>query len=276
MIKQLLFAGVLGLWVGASAVAAPRHPAPEVAKAPTAFDHAAHIAQLEGGLAQRDYKALQATLAKPSSANEVQVNLDWLGTKFQHGESVVVAFNYARLLSEVARSLPTEQAQGIRGTALAAWLYATTVAQIEGQQCGDATARLNRTEQLARLLGQSDLLQLDEITRQQAALIALAIERKTWSQRRTLDDSRFLCANGMAAIAAGLRAGAAREEKPRPGQFGRQIVVTPPVDFKYTRLDNQAWWPKAEELRSKLPDALKVYAKIDTIPSIESVEGNSR
>lgn len=271
---RMLFAA-LSLLVTASAQAAPPEVGPAFANPATAFDRVAHFALLDSGLDQKDYRALQEALTNPQSALEVSANLDWLGIKFQQGESVFVAFNYAMILGEVAKTLPPEHASGIRGTALAAFLYATSVAQVEGQQCGDLTARSNRAEQFAGLLGQSDLLQLEEPARQQAALIALAVERKTWSRRRSLDDTRFLCANGMAAMMAGLSAGAAREEKPQVGQIGRQIVVTPPTDFKYERLKDEAWWPKAEELRSRMPDTLKSYARIDAIPEIELVEGKS-
>lgn len=275
MITRMLFV-TLSLLASANAQAAPPAASSLVGNPAGSFDRAGHYALLEAGLGQKDYRALRDTLTKPRSAPEVNANLDWLGMKFQQGETVFLAFNYAMILVEVAKTLPPDQAQGIRGTALAALLYATSVARIEGQQCGDLTARSNRADQFAGLLGQSDLLQLDEPTRQQAALIALAVERKTWSRRRSLDDTRFLCANGMAAMMAGLRIGAAREEKPQAGQIGRQIVVTPPMDFKYERLNDEAWWLKAEELRTRLPGTLKSYAGIDAIPEIELVEGKSR
>lgn len=263
----------LALALSTSAVAAPPAPAapqqsaPANAITPPTFDQTAHFAMLETLLGAKDYGAIKAQFSKAGSAAEYFANLDWLGAKFKQGESTFIALNYSMMLSAVADNQSPQEAEGLRGTALAALLYAISVGSIEGQQCDDQTARLNRAEQYMGLLGESKLLEIQETSRQQAAYIALMIEQSTWPRRKAMDDTRFLCANGMAAMMAGLKDGQTAEQPAQAGQTGRQIAVTPPADFVSARRKDAEWWADAEKMRQRLRETVMGLAQIKTIPA---------
>lgn len=213
-------------------------------------------AKLDGLLAKQDYRAVSAHIEALQSQPEAMATLDWLGAQFMQGPSAMIAYTYAKLLGEFANGTEGETARQLRGTVLAAGLYALLAADIDGQQCADLTARANRAEQFAGILGRSNLREYDEETRRNAVLIAMGLENRGWERRKQMDDTRFLCANGMAAMMAGLRAGQAREVEPREGQIGRQVSVKVPEDFKYERRANADWWPEAEKRRAAAAGSL--------------------
>lgn len=225
-----------------------------------------HVARLDVELAKDDYSALGDILFNPKSAEEARASLDWLGEHFKRGESPFIAFAYARLLMGFANEMPAEQAEGLKGTALAAMLYASSASLVEALQCADGTARSDRAQQFSAHLANSGLLDLDEKVREQAAWIAVTIEQQTWSARRMRNDARFLCANGMAAMTAGIQAGQAQERAPREGEVGRQIAVTPPANFVYERRADEEWWEDAEKLRAQLPALLAMLARVEGVP----------
>jgi len=88
---------------------------------------------------------------------------------------------------------------------------------------------------------------------------------------RTRDDARFQCANGIAAINAGIAAGQTRELAPEQGEIGRQVVVTPPPDFVYERRIDTDWWGEAESIRAQLPALVAALAGVDSIPTSEQL-----
>jgi len=225
------------------------------------------IAAADRLLQDRDYEVLSGRLTNPGLLGRTY--LDWLGAKFMSGESAFVAYFYAIYLQDVASQLPPEQAENIRGTALAALLYAIVVSDVDAQQCADRSARADRATKFAITLSQSGLLELADPVRESAALIALAFEERSWTLRQEIDDTGFLCQNGMAAITAGLAAGNYDEREPVPGEIGRQIGVTPPEDFVYERLDPEIWLPVAQARRENLPETIKALARVDRIPTPE-------
>lgn len=237
--------------------------------APSVFDQAQHVAALEAAFEKRDYNQIVKTALEPESPAEAGASLDWLGAKFQQGASPAIALTYSRLLNAIAAREPGNGGDGLRGTALAALIYAAASSSIEDRQCADKTAWGNRLTQIAPLIQQSGFLNLDEKTRRFAAAIALRMETITWDRRKVSDDAAFLCMNGMRAITAGLAAGSVREEAPAPGQFGRQVKVTVPDEFKYERRPDAEWWPEAEALRARLPQLVLQLAAVDRLPTAD-------
>lgn len=228
---------------------------------------AAHVARLEQAAGLPDQKSFADILFNPASDLELRTNLDWLGARFQRGDSAFIAYAYSRTLVGAASRVPADQANELKGTALAALLYASSASMVEGLQCADGTARSNRMEQFASQLSVSGLRQLDEPTRRKAAFIAVRIEQNTWPARRNRNDARFQCANGMAAMSAGLAAGQTKERARKPGEIGRQISVTVPPDFVYERRADEDWWADAENARTQLTAFVAKLAEIDRIPS---------
>lgn len=235
------------------------------------FDQVDHHRQLDAWLTADAYRAIAKVVLEPKSEIEARASLNWLGAAFKRGESPFIAWAYAKLLVGMANGVPDETALQMKGSALAAMLYASSAAQVESLQCADATARTDRTEQFVSQMRTSGLLDIDEGQRRLAALIALGVERRTWDRRKLSNDAKFLCANGMAAISAGIAAGNVTEESGE-GQIGRKIEVNPPGDFVYERRENADWWPEAEELRQDQSAVLAALAGIDRMPTREEVE----
>lgn len=233
------------------------------------FDKAQHLAALDSAFEKRDYNQIVKIALEPKSSPETLASLDWLGAKFKQGSSPAIALTYSRLLNAIAASEPGKEGNGLRGTALAALIYAAASSSVEDRQCADKTAWGNRLMQMAPYIQQSGLRDLDDETRRFAAAIALQIEKNTWDRRKAEDDAAFLCMNGMRAITAGLAAGAVREEKPTPGQIGRQVKVTVPSDFKYERRSDAEWWTEAEALRAQLPNLVLQLAGVDRLPTAD-------
>ena len=231
------------------------------------FDRAQHVASLDGAMAKADYNAIMELALQPKSAPEAMASLDWLGDRFKSGSSIAIAFTYSRLLAGLAAQLPEGQRDQLRGTALAAAIYAAAASAIEDRQCADRTARGTRIQQLSAQIASSGLLELDDPTRRLAAAIALDIERKTWEKRKTANEAAFLCMNGMSAMSAGISAGSVKEEASKPGQIGRQMSVKVPDDFVYERRPDSEWWPEAEKLREQLPQLVVSLARVDRLPT---------
>lgn len=236
---------------------------------PPVFDQVQHVAALDAAFEKRDYNQIVKTALEPKSPTEAGASLDWLGAKFQQGTSPAIALTYSRLLNAVAKSQLGTGGDDLRGTALAALIYAAASSSIEDRQCADRTAWGNRFTQMAPFIRQGGFLDLDEKTRRFAAEIALLIEKTTWDRRKVNDDAAFLCMNGMRAITAGLSAGSVREEMPTPGQIGRQMKVTVPNEFKYERRPDAEWWPEAEALRAQLPQLVIQLAAVDRLPTAD-------
>lgn len=239
---------------------------------PQQIDQAQHIAALDASLAKADYAAISEMAVKPTSAQQAVTTLDWLGQQFQRGASPMIALTYARLLAAVAKSSPGSAGDNLRGTALAAMIYAAAASAIEDHQCTDRTAWGNRLQQMTPLIQQSGLLALDDSTRRFAAAIALRIEKSTWETRKQADDAAFLCMNGMAAMTAGIANGSVKEIKPREGQIGRQMSVKVPDSFKYDRRPDAEWWAEAEAQRIQLPSLVLGLANVDRLPTPEEIQ----
>ena len=240
----------------AQAVPPPSPPSPA-----TEAVREQQMEQLDAWLAQDDYRAIGEEIQALSEPVEAVATLDWLGEQFKQGESVFLAWQYSELLSAFAQG---SGADGLKGTALAAMLYTIAASSVEARQCADNTAWADRAQTFTGMLLKGDLLDQPREIRVKAVQIALAIERMTWDRRKQMNDAEFLCMNGMAAMTAGIAGGAMREEEPAEGQIGRQIRVSPPEDFVYERRANADWWPEAEKLREKLPQALPVLAGLAT------------
>lgn len=240
--------------------------------AQTAAPTGAHAERLEAAAREPDYKNLATLLFNPGSAEETGANLDWLGVRFFRGDSAFFAWAYSRTLVGVADHMPSAQAVELRSTALAALLNASAVSLVDGQQCADGSARTNRMEQFSGQLRSSGLMQLDETSRRKAAFVALMIEQKTWPARRTRNDTRFLCANGMAAMSAGIAAGRTSERAARPGEFGKQVSVSPPPDFVYERRADTEWWSEADKVRGELPALIARLAAIDHVATPDEMD----
>lgn len=257
--------GLLSLLLANAAFAQPTAQSPAVLP---------HSARLDEAANNPDNRVLADLLFSPADADEARASLDWLGGRFQRGDSALIAFLYARMLASFANTgpVPADQANELKSTALAAFLYASAASMVDGLQCADGTARANRTEQFAAQLSTSGLMQLDEAARRKAAWVAVMIEQKTWPARRTRNDARFQCALGMAAMSAGLAAGQAKERAPGPGEIGRQVSVTPPADFVYQRRPDSQWWQEAEKVRAQLPAVTAKLAAIERIPTDEEMD----
>ena len=213
--------------------------------------------QLDAWLAEDDYKAIGDDVQSLSDPVKALATLDWLGRQFQQGESAFISWQYSQLLSAFAQG---PDGAGLEGTALAAMLYTIAASSIEARQCVDKTAWNDRAMTFTGQLMQGDLLDQPQETRELAVQSALAIEQRTWDRRRQMNDAEFLCMNGMAAMTAGISGGSLREEAPAEGEIGRQIRVSPPDDFVYERRENAEWWPEAEALRARLPQARTALA----------------
>lgn len=258
------------LLAAALAQAAPTEPATT-----QQFDYAEYIGRLDAALAKGDYDEISKAASEPASALQAKASLDWLGMQFNRGASPMIALTYAKLLTAVAQASPGSSGDGLRGTALAAMIYATAASAIEDRQCSDRTAWGNRFQQMAPMLEQSGLLALDDRTRRLAAMIALHIEKSTWDRRKHADDAAFLCMNGMAAMTAGIAAGSVSEATPRDGQIGREMRVKVPDGFKYERRPNSEWWAEVEVLRAQLPPLVLSLAKVDRLPTVEELQASA-
>ncbi|WOE74590.1 hypothetical protein [Alterisphingorhabdus coralli] len=235
------------------------------ASAPRAFDRATHYALLNQLKDKAEYLKIGEIIDKPSSQDEANANLDWLGIQFKTGASSYFSFQYSRLLSAYADAIPGNQGDQLRGTALAAMLHAIIASQAEAQQCADRTARADRPMRFMQMLNTMGLLEQNEEVRKMAGFIAFNMEQRTWDVRKQINDASFLCMNGMAAMSAGLTNSEPREVETPEGQIGRTFTVQPPADFVYERLPNEEWWPKAEELRAKNGAALKSLLNVDDL-----------
>jgi len=240
----------------------PAEPDPQ--EAPR-FDRTQHMDALNALKAEANYSALAAEIDQPESGPEVMATMDWLKEQFVSGSSSFFSFKYSQSLSAVARNLPDEQGEQLSGTALAAMLYSVIAARAEGLQCADVSARAERSSRFINLLAQSGLLDEKPELRSQAAWVALAVERSTWPQRKAANDAKFLCMNGMSAMAAGLASGAVKEVETPEGLLGTTREVTVPEDFVYQRRADEEWWPEAEERRATNEELLKSLANIEEI-----------
>lgn len=258
------------LFAAALAQATPAQPL----RAPQ-FDLAEYVVGLDAALADADYNAISEATLKPASALQAKASLDWLGMQFNRGASPMIALTYARLLGAVAQAAPGSSGDGLRGTALAAMIYAAAASSIDDRQCADRTAWGNRLQQMTPLLQQSGLLGLDDRNRRLAAAVALHIEKTTWETRKQADDAAFLCMNGMTAMTAGIAKGSVKEVNPREGQIGRQMSVKVPDGFRYERRSNSEWWSEAETLRAQLPALVLALANVDRLPTEDELRAGS-
>jgi len=245
---------------------APSKPAP---KAPDetneAFDRNMHFAKLDMLKAEANYGEIGRLIELADKPEEAVAHLDWLGMQFQTGASSYFSFQYSQLLISFASTLPDSQGKQIRGTALAAIMHAIIASQAEAQQCADRTARSDRPMRFLQTLRSSGLMELDDFTRSQSGWIALKMEQRTWAIRRQIDDTSFLCANGMRAFAAGLANGKSKEVETPEGQLGRTLAVKPPEEMSFERVANETWWPKAEEIRARNEATLKTLLNVDVL-----------
>lgn len=216
--------------------------------------------ELDAMLARADYRAIGAEIDTLDNPIDASATLDWLGARFREGNSAYLSWQYSNLLAAFGQS---PEYRGLKGTALATMLYTIAASMVEARQCADGTAHADRAQTFMMMLGQSDLAALPVEERQLAARLALMVERITWDRRKLMNDAEFLCANGMAAISAGIEAGSAQEVEPAEGQFGRQVMVSPPEDFVHERRENDEWWPEAEKLRAQLPQFVAQLAGLE-------------
>jgi len=263
----MLYPLLLAAMLAQSATPPTNRVAPPQADQAEPSGSEAHRAQLDVLLRHKDYDAIEERLGQAEDARVARANLDWLGNQFLNGSPIYIAFTYARVLLSIASTLPDDQASGLRGTAMAALLYAASASLAEDRQCADQTAWGNRFQQLSQWISSSGLLELSTRERHMAATVALAIEQRSWERRQLENDAAFLCMNGMQAMNAGIAAGAVREAEPVEGQIGRQVKVTVPKGFVYERRDNAVWWPEAEAVRAQFPELLQRLALIEQKPA---------
>lgn len=230
-----------------------------------------HAERLEEIYDEQDYRALGEALFQPASEADLVTGLDWLGMKYRTDGSSFISQAYALMLENVAQGFPPEQAQQLRGTALAALVQAYIVARIDGQQCEDLSARAVKADQLISTLMASPLLQADEPTRRLAAFMVMVNEDITWERRQQLDQARYLCAGGLMGMIAGMAGGEMRERAPREGEIGRQIEVIPPAGLAYGRRDAADWLADAEALRQSREDIVVQVLRIESVPSMEEM-----
>lgn len=228
-------------------------------------------AQLEAMYDEGDYAALNLALFEPASESDLMTGLDWLGMKYRTDGSSYISLVYGRLLEAIAELVPADNAEQLRGTALAALVQAALTAQIDSQQCADATARSTRAEQVFAEISNSPLLEMDREMRRNAAFIVMLNEDITWTARQSLDQGEVLCAGGMLGMIAGLAGGTVREREAREGEIGRQIEVTPPDDFVFGRRPQAEWVVDAERLRQSREALVQVLLFIDSVPSMEEM-----
>jgi hypothetical protein len=219
---------------------------------------ASHEASLTKLLQSKDYGELTKLVLSPKSKEEFRSNLDWLSVRWQEGSTALVPFLYARLLEAATRGKADEQAAQLRGTALAAMLYVYGVASIDGARCGDRSAPTHRQDQMIEVF--SELLKAARFMsfemRQEAVGIAVGMERKTADARDAAGDVEFFCRYGLEETQYNLKYGTAQEVPARPGQFGRQVVLTGDGKYVPSTIAESIWRPIALKARAEMPNSV--------------------
>lgn len=225
------------------------------AAAATGPSPADHVAKLDAALAAQEYQQLSDVMLDRTQSPQASVAaLDWAKKRWMAGTSAAVPFVYSRLLWAMADGSSDPRANGLKQTAVAAWLYVVGTTGIDGARCGDRTAPADRRLRIISM--GRDLLaygaQLPPNEREQAVFVATAIEQRTAAVRDQQGDAQFLCRYGMEETTYNLRNGTAKERAPKPGELGRRIELT--GDGKYTpsTRPEAIWRPEAEAARATL------------------------
>lgn len=225
------------------------------AAAATAQSPTDHVGKLDAALAAQDYKKLSdVMLDRTQSPQQSVAALDWAQKRWMAGSSAAVPFVYSRLLWSMANGASDPRADGLKQTAVAAWLYVVGVTAIDGARCADRSAPGDR--RLRIMAAGRELLaygaQLPPTEREQVIFVATAMEQRTAVVRDKQGDVNFLCRYGMDEISYNLRNGGAKERLAKPGEFGRQIELSGDGKYVPPTLPEVAWRPQAEKARATL------------------------
>ncbi|HEY0087097.1 MAG TPA: hypothetical protein VGB65_14460 [Allosphingosinicella sp.] len=251
----------MALWTITAALAAsaaqppaPIVPVPAMQVSP---EHAPAV--LDALLAARDYMTLGKRIGEVSRQPDLVSDLAWLRDRTIEGNSAFVAMLYSRLLWTAAEGLPEEPQREWRETAAMMTLYAQAAIMVDGQRCGDRSAPANRSQQLLEwnpeiwpFIGS---LKAEE--RKRLVDVAVLVEGKTAARRDALGDVDFLCRGGMEEIQYNLIHGTSREEAPRPGVIGRQIVLAGDGKYKPSERPQAEWTAGAAKMRPTLLAGLR-------------------
>ncbi|HEY0026375.1 MAG TPA: hypothetical protein VGC35_00740 [Allosphingosinicella sp.] len=249
--------------LAASAAQAPPPPMLPVPDMEVSPEHAP--AALDALLAARDYMTLGKRIGEVSRQPDLVSDLAWLRDRTLEGNSAFVAMLYSRLLWTAAGGLPEEPQRDWRQTAATMTLYAQAAIMVDGQRCGDRSAPANRSQQL---LGWNREIwpfigSLGAEERQRLVDLAVLLEARTAARRDAAGDVDFLCRGGMEEIQYNLVHGTSREEAPRPGVFGRQIVLEGDGKYKPSERPQAEWSGGAAKVRPTLSAGLA--AMTDTV-----------